>query len=214
MRSERRPHARGVLRRRASPLMARLALLAVLALGVATLGALSGCGALSKDDETPTPFGPGSGVPPVDTAGAVALSVPDLDGTTVGTLSYDPGYFTPVPAPPPTAGNPLFATLANTADGVGLQLQLIFGRPDTPCRFQAALAARDLGFTILGDGARRINERQVVFDEVLLVGGSEHWRLDCARLVGNTGIEVLGISGPADRLGTPQVHFVLNSIHP
>ena len=95
MRSERRPHARGVLRRRASPLTARLA---VLALGLA----LAGCGALGKDDETPTPFGPGTGVPPVDSAGAVPLSITDLDGATVGTLSYDPGYFTLMPVPPPT----------------------------------------------------------------------------------------------------------------
>ncbi len=214
MRSERPPSARLPRLRRASPVLRLAARLAALLVALALGMALAGCGALGKKDETPTPFGPGAGVPPVDAASTTPLSIVALDSTSIGTLSYDAAYFTPVPVPPPTPANTQFAALTNAAAGLGLQFQIIFGRPDTPCRFQAALAARDLGFTILGDGDKRINDQGLEFDEVLLVRGPEHWRLDCAQLVGNVGIEVLSISSPTDVLGTPQVHYVLNSIHP
>ncbi|HEX9843679.1 MAG TPA: hypothetical protein VGC20_13055, partial [bacterium] len=87
-------------------------------------------------------------------------------------------------------------------------------RPDTPCRFHAALLARDEGFTISGDGEDRVNDRGVVFHEVVLVKGAQLLRLDCAQLTGIFGVEMFGDSLVSGGLDTQQVHAVLNSIRP
>ena len=142
------------------------------------------------------------------------FSIPDLAGGSVGSLSYDATYFDAVTPQTPTEQDTRAGLLVSVANGVTLQLGIIFGRPDTPCRFHAALFARDEGFTILGDGEDRINDQGIVFHEVVLVKGTEFRRLDCARLKGELGVEVLGVSLPVYSLATEQVHVVLNSIHP
>jgi hypothetical protein len=178
-------------------------------------GLLTGCGGLNQDDGPPRPFGPGvSGLtPPV--GATIAQAIPGLDGGSIGTLAYDAGYFVQSDFTPlPTLADTRAGSLATSMGDLALQMALIFGRPDTPCRFHAALLARDEQFTILGDGEDRINSQGIEFHEVLLVKGAEHRRLDCARLTGNLGVEVLTVSAPADLLGTDQVHTVLNSIRP
>jgi hypothetical protein len=175
---------------------------------------LAACGDLGTKDEPPRPFGPGAGAGPIATPTPIPIAG-------VGALEYDFGYFEDVNTPM-FPGDPdamdLLDVIGWTRDsGTGkIQLYLagIFGRPDTPCRFHAALAARDKGFTIVGDGEDRINEQGIVFHEVWLTRGAEQWRLDCAQLTGVLGLELLSASEQGGGLETEQVHFVLNSIRP
>ena len=184
----------------------RMALVGALAL------LLAGCG-LAPDNETPTPFGPGTAPPTAGTPSA-AQSIPDLTGGSIGQFEYDSTYFAAYVTSTPTLDNPQFGSLSTAAGDVVVQLSVIFGRPDTPCRYQAALAARDDGYAIDGDGAKRINDQQVEFAEVLLNNGSAYWRLDCAQPTGNVGVQVWGIADAPDKLGTEPVHLLLNSIRP
>ena len=186
---------------------------------------------MPTEDEQPQAIGPGNGGPAVGTATQATLR--DTDGHKLGTIEYDAAYFvnttaigTPA-APGPndpilpdypidSATPPAFTmgVVGNDAEGLHMFLVLIAGRPDTPCRFQAALAARDQGFTIWGDGADVLNGHGLEFHEVVISRGKLYVRLDCALLSNNLGIEVITQSTPAGRLGSRQVHFVLNSIRP
>lgn len=182
-----------------------LALLAALALG--------GCGAVGSTASTTTLLGDGTGGQAVNSSTTATASIPDLVGGTQGQLSYDASYFV-YQAQTPSETDPRAGLLVTAAGDLGLQLTIIFGRPDTPCRYQAALAARDDGFAIQGDGADRVNTHQVQFHEVLLRKGVQYWRLDCADLQGNVGVQVQTVSTPTDERDLQQVAYVLNSIHP
>lgn len=205
MRSDRRPRFRRAVRSRPGrgPVVC-LALLAALALGA--------CGSIDSSSKTYTPFGAGSGGTAVNTAAATTIDIPNLVGGTQGQLSYDTSYFVYTPQTP-TASNSKAGLLVTPAGDLGLQLSVILGRPDTPCRFQAALAARDDGYIISGNGEDRVNDQQVDFHEVLLHSSTQYWRLDCAQLTGNVGVQVLTVSAPTDERNTAQVVYVLNSIH-
>jgi hypothetical protein len=225
MRSERHPFRRvsaagGLLRAPASlpaPPRVRLralarAVLRAVALAVLLAGLLAGCGGLAQDKKPRTPFGPGTGGP---TSGPYATyDIPDTANYPFGQLEYDTTYWAPITGQTPTSTLPNAGVLISMASDVSMQLTLIFGRPDTPCRFQAALAARDDGFTIEGDGADKINALGVDFAEVQLHNGNVYWRLDCAQLSGNLGVGVLTQTTPTDQRHLNQVHYVLNSIQP
>jgi hypothetical protein len=183
-----------------------LAVPALLVLALLT----AACGDLGTKDEPPRPFGPGAGNLP---GGAPSVTTP-VTVPGVGTLEYDNGYFTLDP-PPPGADATVVGVLTFVGPGtLSLRIGGIFGRPDTPCRFHAALLARDEGFTISGDGEDRVNDRGVVFHEVVLVKGAQLLRLDCAQLTGIFGVEMFGDSLVSGGLDTQQVHAVLNSIRP
>lgn len=175
---------------------------------------LAGCGELD-DDPPPRPLGPGSGGDPL-TGSTQTVTLRDTTGAAFGQVTYDDGHFAvALPFGPgrPTETDPTIGAL-QAADGVSLGFVLIAGRPDTPCRFEAALAARDEGYTILGDGEDRINDVNVTFHEVWLARGAEWVRLDCAQLNGQRGVQVVAQSPSGNALETVQVHFVLNSIRP
>lgn len=197
-------------RRRPAGRVTRLVAALLLAAAPAWLAA---CGGLGEDNSPPEPFGAGTGGPAVPQGTVQSTTLADIAGDAIGTLDYDDGYFAFTPTTP-TEEDPSLGQLVNATDGVGLQVLLISGRPDTPCRFDAARAARDDGFTIIGDGEDRVNDADVEFHEVRLEAGDRYLRLVCAELKGRLGIEVRGLSTPTDQLGTEQVHFVLNSIRP
>lgn len=207
MRSEPTP-----TRRRLRPPGGSSGVLRALSLALVLAGVfLTACG--EDDDAPPRPFGPGSGGPPLANP-IQSRELLDTGGRAFGSVQYhnSTNNFTPVVAfHQPSESDATMALLA-ASDGVQLGFSLISGRPDTPCRFTAALLARDEGYAILGDGADRINDAGVVFHEVWLVRGSEWVRLACAQLDGLRGVQVLAQSPAGNRLETLQVHFVLNSI--
>jgi len=185
-----------------------------LVLAMALAMALGGCSEEDGDvEELSGYFGPGSG--------GVAVSVPDLvtynflklDNTPLGSLEADTA---PVPPGPPgyytdSTGPGTLLTLANLTDGLSLDVTRILGRADTPCRFTAALLARDYGFVILAAGDR-INANDLEFHQVNLVNGSIFKSFYCTLLKDNVGIQIEGTSIGGNRLAYLQVHHVLNSI--
>lgn len=168
---------------------------------------LAGC---LPEETDPRPFGPGNGSPVMGTSPTALL---DTNGNTIGSLDYNNSYFTLGLPNFTLPADPEMGVITSPPNGIGLLVSLIAGRPDTPCRFAAAMLARDEGYTILGDGEDRINDQGVEFHEVWLSGPSE-LRFDCAQLTGNLGVMVQAQAASSSLLKTSEVHFVLNSIRP
>ncbi|MBI3993474.1 MAG: hypothetical protein HY342_09385 [Candidatus Lambdaproteobacteria bacterium] len=186
-------------RRRAWPAVALLAVLAT----------LSGCGGAEQQDELQGKFGAGSvGAEPVP-ENIVTVSFTTSGGAAYGQGSFDGVYFTATAAPDPAAG--LFGALANAGDQIALSVVRIAGRPDTPCRYRAALMARDEGFDIDASGDRS-NAAGIEFHQVNLHGHGQFVSLYCATLANNAGVQVAAVNGNAAFRNSRQLHFVLNSI--
>lgn len=165
----------------------------------------AGC-APEKKDELSGPFGPGAGGPAVPQGAVQTLPITTGDGTPIGSLQYDDGYF----AQTPVTG--MLYVLTNATDNVSLAIGRITGRPDTPCRYDAAIQARDDGYTILASGDRT-NANGLEFHQVNLVKGAIEQRFYCTELYNHVGIQIDGISLTAGALDWEQVHFVLNSVN-
>jgi len=178
----------------------RMAMLAM-TLVVALTG---GCGRPDRE-ELSGPFGPGAGGAGAGTPQFVALS--KLDGSALGALDYWSTSFVEVP---PVA--PEVLHLLDVGNGIDLRLSRIVGRNDTPCRYQAALLARDSGFTILASGARS-NDGGLRFYQVNL-SGAFAMSLYCATLRDNVGIAIATAAAAPSLLEYTDVHFVLNSVRP
>lgn len=176
---------------------------AVVALLLAAL--LPGC-AMEPEDELSGPFGPGAGGPAVPQGAVRTVALTTAGGAPMGSLQYDDGYFAAAPVP-----ETLVVLDSGAPDAVTLAVTRITGRPDTPCRFSAALLARDEGYTILASGDRT-NANGLEFHQVNLVRGSTYQRFYCTGLRSDAGIQISGRSLGGNRLGTLQVHFVLNSV--
>ena len=87
----------------------------------------------------------------------------------------------------------------------------IIGRPDTPCRFQAAVQARDEGFEILASGDRS-NDQNLDFHQVNLSKGTIHQRFYCTKLRQNLGVAFNVFTAAAEVQEYLQVHSLLNSV--
>jgi len=170
------------------------------------LGFLSACGSDKQKDNLEGPIGPGAGGPPIATPLPQQLNKPD--NSILGTMSYDTVFFTPsVTAPTPPD------SLTGVGNGVAITLTHISGRPDTPCRFNAAVLARDQGYDIGDTGFRSNASGQELYQVNVSKAGS--WvRLFCVNLRDNAGMQFAVSSDAPDKVGWVQVHYVLNSIHP
>jgi hypothetical protein len=197
---------RGVSPRRSALRLAGLALV---------LLAVAGCGRESNKDKLDGPLGPGAGGQAVLLPGT-GLPLTRPDGVQNGSLSYDSLYFTFTAAPPPPANtiSPNFGAFADkNLDGIQILVTHISGRADTPCRFSAALLARDSGFTV-GDTGFRTNGAGQKLYQVNVSGPGAAGRLFCAELQSKTGMQFAVLAPTPDKLEYLQVHFLLNSITP
>ena len=141
----------------------------------------------------------------------------------MGSLSVDRGFFTrtcledaadkiPIRCPNPAqAADEILYVYEDTAETVLVIVSRISGRPDTPCRFSAALLARDEGFAILASGDV-INAAGLAFHQVNLARGDVFQRFHCTELRSNVGIQISSRSTGGDKLDFEQLHFLLNSI--
>jgi hypothetical protein len=170
------------------------------------LAVLAAAGCSPEEDEWSGPFGPGYGGPAVALP-ATGYPLTNADGVKLGRLEADATYFAVAPLP-----GTLLA-LQNPSGELVLLVTEIFGRPDTPCRYTAALLARDEGYTILASGDR-VNDNGLEFHQVDLAKGATYLGLYCTTLRGNAGIQIGGESRNGNRLRNRQVHFVLNSVRP
>ena len=124
-----------------------------IACAVALLGLaffLTGCGA-PEDLQLPATIG--AGLEGRDVSEATVQEIPlfNSGGQLIGSLSYDASYFAPL-ADEPDAVPAL--TLVSLEDTLSLLVLPIVGRPDTPCRFNAARLARDEEYRIKASGDR------------------------------------------------------------
>ena len=183
------------------------------------LAAAVAAGCMAMEDELDGPLGPGQGGPAVDTAALEQHNLTAADGQIIGVLQFDPGYYFHIHCDPDdftncqleSTGDVVHVLAAITGD-VQLAITRIVGRPDTPCRFQAAVLARDEGYEILGSGDRT-NDRGLEFHQVNL----ENERLPaaqrfyCAKLHQRIGVQISVFSVLEEVQEYLQVHFVLNS---
>lgn len=166
------------------------------------LGLLSACGSDKQKDSLDGPIGPGAGGPAVGPGTPATLTKPD--GTVIGGLAYDGVYFTPLPPPP--------GALTNSSDGIAIFMTNISGRPDTPCRFNAAVLARDAGYEI-GDTGFRTNALGQELYQVNLSSPGSWVRLFCANLRDNAGMQFAISANAPDKVSWRQVYYVMNSLH-
>ncbi|MCH8883138.1 MAG: hypothetical protein IIA41_06525 [SAR324 cluster bacterium] len=189
---------------------ARLGMAARLILATALAAAIGG-GCMAMEDELDGPLGPGQGGPTVDTAALEQHDLTAADGQIIGVLQFDPGYYFHFHFRPYPMAD-VRHILATITGDVLLTITRIVGRPDTPCRFQAAVLARDEGYEILGSGDRT-NDRGLEFHQVNL----ENERLPaaqrfyCAKLHQRIGVQISVFSVLEEVQEYLQVHFVLNS---
>ncbi len=184
-----------------------------------TLAASLAAGCMAMEDELDGPLGPGQGGPTVDTAALEQHDLTTAAGQIIGVLQFDPGYYFHIHCDPDDFTNcqlestgDFVHTLAAITGDVQLAITRIVGRPDTPCRFQAALLARDESYEILGSGDRT-NDQGLEFHQVNL----ENERLPaaqrfyCAKLHQRIGVQISVFSVLEEVQEYLQVHFVLNS---
>jgi len=179
----------------------------LLALGV-SLGLLCACRGDVQKDQLSGWIGPGAGGP--SPAGApTAQPIVRPDGTTIGTFFYDAGFFG-FTTPDPTQ----IGVLTEIPTGSGfLQILIthISGRPDTPCRFNAAVLARDNGFEI-GDTGFRSNALGLRLYQVNLHQPGAYVTLFCVNLRDNTGAQFSILADAPDKVSWLQAYAVINSI--
>lgn len=170
------------------------------------LGLVSACGSDKQKDSLDGPIGPGAGGPAVGPGTPATLTKPD--GTVIGGLSFDTTYFASVPPPPVPPG----VLTSIPPDGIAILLTNISGRPDTPCRFNAAVLARDAGYEI-GDTGFRTNALGQELYQVNLSSPGSWVRLFCANLRDNAGMQFAISANAPDKVSWLQVYFVMNSLH-
>lgn len=154
-------------------------------------------------------IGPGSGGPPVVQARVMTVLLVTPGGLTIGSLSIDSGFLTRTFTG--DEADEIHYVYQNTAEAVTVIISRISGRPDTPCRFSAALLARDEGFAILASGDV-FNAAGLVFHQVNLAREATFQRFHCTELRSNVGIQISSTSTGGDKLGSEQLHFLLNSV--
>jgi hypothetical protein len=212
--------------RRAAPGWRRLALAAALAAGC--LGFLGAC-AEPAIEELSGPIGAGEGGPAVNLSVTLSHPLTDPGGGTIGELSYDGSAFLHYHPDPASDGlhvlanippEQLLADLADdgelnrlSADNIVIVLTRIVGRPDTPCRFQAALLARDRGYEILAAGDRR-NDQGLGLHQVNLVRAHDSvaQRFYCAQLRDPFGIQINVFTADEAHQVWQILHHVLNTL--
>ena len=196
----------------------------VLAL-LAMLAALCACGGDIPKDKLSGAIGPGSGGP-LPTLGSLTASPIDKpDGTLIGGFSYDSGFF--LYCTPPFPAGPCNALPAPDPTEIGVLVDInppavppqieiamthISGRPDTPCRFDAAVLARDSGYGI-GDTGFRSNDLDQRLYQVNLSSPGAYAELFCANLSQDTGAQFSILADSADKVSWLEVYAVLNSVH-
>jgi hypothetical protein len=174
-----------------------------------TLGLLCACRGDVNKDQLSGPIGPGAGgLPPAGTPMTAVIARPD--GTPIGGFSYDPSFFTQsIPDPVLTGA---LTAIATGSGSLQILIAHISGRPDTPCRFNAAVLARDGGFEI-GDTGFRSNALGQRLYQVNLQRPGTYVTLFCANLLDNTGSQFSIFADTPDEVRWLQVYAVINSIH-
>lgn len=176
---------------------------------LAMLLLLAACQNDEEGGELSGPIGPGGGGPAVVGASVVTDPLSASDGTSLGSLSFDSAYLTRE-----FTGGTADEThyiYADSTQTTAVAVLRISGRPDSPCRFSAALLARDERYAILASGDV-FNDQGLEFHQVNLALGDTYARFYCTELAQNLGVQIGTASTGGNLLEFEQVHFLLNSV--
>lgn len=168
---------------------------------------LSACGGEQKEDKLHGHFGPGQGTVPAGPG--TVINITKASGELVGMVNYDETFFD-VTTGPGSDGE--FENLADDAVAPTIVVSLIriTGREDTPCRFQAAILARDQHYDILESGPRE-NSNGLDFYQVNLKNGSQRLSLFCVTLGDDVGTAIQVVTQSAALIKSSQVNYILNT---
>jgi hypothetical protein len=176
---------------------------------VAALGGLSACGGGgTPTDQLNGQIGAGAGGTAPTPASLMQLALTKPDGGVIGSLSYDTTLLS-FSQPDPTQVGVLSVTGTN---GFSITMTHISGRPDTPCRFEAAVLARDDGYDI-GDTGYVNNALNQQFYQVNLSKSGGYVRLFCTELTGNAGVQFTIAADSAADVQLRQIYAVMNSVN-
>ncbi len=166
---------------------------------------------LAACKEAPEPdltgeFGNGSDGTAVSGTPSLA-EITDTGSGVIATYKYDPIFFTAFPGV-----DPIFLILTdNGGEGISVVTSRIYGRPDTACRYLAALMARDEDFEIDLTGDRE-NAQGIEFYQVEVHKGSIYRGLFCADLKNNIGVSITVQGTSKTMLSYEQIYYILNSV--
>jgi hypothetical protein len=204
-----------------------LPLLAVAALAFAL--ALAGCGDV-EDYNLEGELGDGTGGPAVNEDALVSHDLTNLAlDTVIGTIAYDSTAFVHYHPDPEDESLHVIANIAPeqiiadflddgvlndfSGDDIAIFVTPIIGRADTPCRFQAAVLARDENYKIKGSGDRKTNTGQELH-QVNLAKASIPLtqRFYCYELIGEFGAQLNVVAVDDEHQDWRVVFAVLNSV--
>ena len=137
-------------------------------------------------------------------------NITNTSGDVIATYQYDATYFIEIYSATSNADSTLLALTDIGGEGLSLVTSRIYGRPDTACRYLAALMARDENFEIDLTGERE-NAGGIEFYQVELHNGSVYRGLYCAELKNNTGVAISVQATSWAMLAYKQIYFILNS---
>ena len=174
------------------------------------LALLAGCGGGSDLKETPKgDLGSGSTGPSLSSTQSTQV-LTAADGTPIGSLTLDLGYFTPLYfATGPT--DDLFALLASSQSSLQVSLVRILGRPDTACRYQAALLARDQGFTT-GEAGYKTNQQGLELYQARASKDADFRVFTCTKLKDQLGVILSAQANSAAELEAIPFYGMLHSL--
>jgi len=197
-------------------------------LATAGIVSLAAC-AQPEEEQLHGKIGKGSGGPEIDETRLVPHSWTGPKGNKIGTFSYDESVFLHYHPDPDNDALHIVANvtpdvlLADLADddiinniSAGEVLMIMTrtaGRPDTPCRFQAALLARDQQYEILASGDRK-NSGELELHQVNLSNKklSASQRFYCFLLKDPYGVQINIITADEEHQDWREVLRVLNSV--
>ncbi|MCP4754593.1 MAG: hypothetical protein GY866_27230 [Proteobacteria bacterium] len=162
------------------------------------------------DEDLEGALGVGVGGPTVG-AGLVAKNLTKSNGEVIATYRYDGAYFLEMYGASSSADTVFQSLVDFQGDGIQLSLLRSVGRPDTACRYQAALLARDEDFEIDLTGDRE-NTNGIDVYQVEIHKASDFRGFFCSELKDGIGVLVAVQASSKDALGYEQIYFVLNSI--
>lgn len=169
---------------------------------------------LTSCKEAPEPdisgeFGNGNGGTAVGTTQA-ERNITKTSGEVIATYKYDATYFLEIYSAASSADNSFLVLTDIGAEGLTIAFSRIYGRPDTACRYLAALLARDEEFEIDLVGERE-NTQGIEFYQVEVHKGADYRGMYCAELKDEVGVAMTVQATSKAMLAYQQTYSVLNS---
>ena len=162
------------------------------------------------EEETASAMGNGSGGRSTG-LNLVTRDITKVSGEVIATYQYDGDVFTEIFSAASTAETIFLILTDITGSDISITSARIIGRPDTACRYQAAVLARDQNFEI-EDTTLKTNASGIEFYHVSIRKSADYRDLYCASLSDQIGVSFTITASSAEFLRYQQVYFLLNSV--